>query len=509
MHIPPPEPLIFTEQLRKHALHYGSKLAVIDAAGTLTFGELWQAITGVAGALRESGARPGDRVATAMHPSAGHLVVLLGCMAAGLVPCPLNIRLTSAEFRRFLEPIEPALIVADPAHRAVVEGLGAPLMVLEDIDAAAPIRERLAPLWSERPFTANVAETDVALIIPTGGTTGVPKGAISTHRGIYLWLASCAQNSGRTARDVELFFSPFFHISIVTGWMATLFVAGAVRILRAFSVEQSIQAIEEGATFLMGAPTMFTALRRDPAFARIDRSSVRSISVGAMAATTEFIRQIMDDYPQARLKHGYGATEFGPVTGIVHEDFQEGRITGVGRALPGVRIVIADDELNPLPPGQVGELVVSCPWQTAGYWGREQETADTFTALGVRLGDLGAMDEQGWITIAGRKKEMIISGGENVFPNEVEAVLARHPAVRDISVYGVRDDYWGERVEAAVVLQPGSSLTQAELADFGRAELGGYKLPKTLRLVDAIPLTPNNKPDRRRLSREADAAAVR
>jgi acyl-CoA synthetase (AMP-forming)/AMP-acid ligase II len=509
VHISTPEPLLFTEQLRKHAVHYGSKLAVIDAGGTLTFAELWEAITAVAGALRDAGAKPGERVATAMHPSTGHLVVLLGCMAAGVVPCPLNIRLTTAEFRRFLEPIAPALIIADPSHRAVVDGLGAPLLVLDEVDAHGPIRERLAPLWSERPFTAAVAETDVALIVPTGGTTGVPKGAISTHRGVYLWLASCAQNSGRNARDVELFFSPFFHISIVTGWMATLFVAGAVRILRSFSVEQSIEAISAGATFLMGAPTMFTALRRDPAFARLDRSSVSSISVGAMAATSEFIRQIMDDYPQARLKHGYGATEFGPVTGIVHEDFLEGRITGVGRALPGVRIIIADDNLRPLPPGEVGELVVSCPWRTVGYWGREQETADTFTPMGVRLGDLGRIDEQGWITIAGRKKEMIISGGENVFPNEVEAVLARHPSVQDISVYGVRDDYWGERVEAAVVLQPGRSLSQAELADFGRAELGGYKLPKTLRFVEAIPLTPNNKPDRRRLSQEADAVGVK
>ncbi|MBV9511366.1 MAG: acyl--CoA ligase [Caulobacteraceae bacterium] len=126
----------------------------------------------------------------------------------------------------------------------------------------------------------------------------------------------------------------------------------------------------------------------------------------------------------------------------------------------------------------------------------------------MRLGDLGLMEPDGWLTIAGRKKEMLISGGENVFPNEVEAVLSRHPAVQDVTVYGAKDDYWGERIEAAVVLKAGASLTQPELAEFGRKELGGYKLPKAIRIVDAIPLTTNNKPDRRRLSEEANALAA-
>ena len=500
-----PEPLLLTAQLAKHAAHYGVKPAAIDQAGELTYAELWAAIGAAAGGFRDAGVRPGDRVCTAMHPSLAHLVLILGCMAAGAVPCPLNIRLTTAEFTRFLEPIAPALIVADPDHRPRIEGLAPKVVVLDAAEAPRPIAERMQPLWSRSPGWAPLAETDLALIIPTGGTTGVPKGAISTHRGIYLWLASCALNGGRTARDVELFFSPFFHISIVTGWMATLFSAGTVRILRAFSVEQSLEAIDRGATFLMGAPTMFTALRRHPDFPHVDRSSVRVIAVGSMAITTAFVEEIIEEYPRARLKHGYGATEFGPVTGMLHEDFLAGRLIGVGRALQGCRIKIMDEALREVPAGEIGELVVSCPWQTIGYWGREEESAATFTAEGVRLGDLGAIDAGGWIEIAGRKKEMIISGGENIFPNEVEAVLSRHPAVRDITVYGVKDDYWGERVEAAVVLQPGAALTQAELAQFGRSELGGYKLPKTMRILEAIPLTPNNKPDRRRLSQEAEA----
>jgi len=424
-------------------------------------------------------------------------------MAAGAVPCPLNIRLTSVEFSQFLGPVAPSLIVADPEHLGVVSVLGVPVVLLEGVNQVAAIRDRLEPLWSDGPHKTELAETDYALIIPTGGTTGIPKAAVSSHRGMYLWMASNSFNGGRRGRDVELYFSPFFHVSIVSGWMSTLFAGGSVWLLRAFSVEGALDAIDRGATYLSGVATMFTALRRHPDFERLDRSRVRSMRVGSMAITTDFIGQLMADYPHAQLSHSYGATEFGPVSALLHEDFREGR-TGVGRALPGCQILVVDEHLRPLPSGEVGELVVSCPWRTIGYFGRDEETAATYTPLGVRLGDLGQMDADGWITISGRRKEMIISGGENIFPNEVEAALIHHPAVREISVYGVKDDYWGERVEAAIVLEQGAKLQIDELNDFGRKSLGGYKLPKAIRIVDAIPLTPANKPDRRRLTQEAE-----
>lgn len=502
-----PEPLIFTEQLRKLAVHHGRKEAVIDHGGVLDYQELWSAIEAVAGGLQAAGVRPGDRVATAMAPSAPHLVVILGCMAAGAIATPLNIRLTSAEFRRFLAPIKPVLIICDAEHAEKASDLGAPVQVLADADAQGSIRDRLAGLWSETAPTTVPGELDIALIIPTGGTTGVPKGAMFTHRGIFLWSASCSYNAGRLREDVELFFSAFFHISIITGWMSTLFAAGTTRILRAFSAEEALDAIEQGATFMMGAPTMYTMLQRHPDFGRIDRSRMRFMAIGSTAMTEEFVLQLRSDFPNARLRHSYAATEFGPVSGMLHDDFLAGRLSGVGRALQNCRLTVVDDQLRPLPAGEIGELVVASPWQTVGYWGMPEETAATYTPIGVRLGDLGRIDADGWISIAGRKKEMIISGGENVFPNEVEAVLSRHPAIGDISVYGVKDPHWGERVEAAVTLKPGAALTHADLVAFGRTQLGGYKLPKSMRVVDAIPLTPNNKPDRRRLAQEAEASA--
>ncbi|NLR73431.1 acyl--CoA ligase [Novosphingobium sp. ERN07] len=500
------EQLHIIAQYEKLARQQPFKTAVIDDSGELTYPQLVEAIHAVAAALAEQGVVPGDRVSTAMAPSAAHLVLILGVMAAGAVPAPLNIRLTAAEFAPFLAPIKPVLIVADATYRPVVANLGFPIAVLGDAESPGSMRDRMYPLWSEQAPPTERRESDFALIIPTGGTTGIPKGAVSSHRGLYLWMASCTLNGSRVRDDVELFFSPFFHISIATGWMATLFAGATVRILRAYSVEQSLEAIDRGATFLMGAPTMFEGLSRHSDFARINRSSVRSIGIGAMAATRDFLDGLVHDYPQARVRHGYGATEFGPVTSILHQDFQAGRLAGVGFALPGCRIRIEDDDGNELPVGAIGEIVVSCPWQVLGYWGREDETAATFTPTGVRLGDLGHADSDGWLHVAGRKKEMIISGGENVFPNEVEAALSRHPDVQMITVYGARDSYWGERVEAAVVPREGCNFDPDSLISFGRKVLGGYKLPKRVRIMSEIPLTSNAKPDRRRLQAEAEGA---
>jgi fatty-acyl-CoA synthase len=253
----------------------------------------------------------------------------------------------------------------------------------------------------------------------------------------------------------------------------------------------------------MGAPTMFTALRAEPAFAATRRDNVTAIRFGSAPSTDGFVRGLLRDFPRARIRAGFGATELGSVMGFDHEDLLAGRFTGVGRPLPGAVVRILGDDGREVPAGEVGDLVVGCPWQARGYYGMPAETAETFRADGVHIGDRAARTEDGWVFIAGRKKEMIVTGGENVYPREVEEVVLRHPQVADAIVYGVPDARWGERVEVAVVPAPGGVVGLAGLREFCRAELAGYKLPKSLRLLDAIPLTPNNKPDRRTAQAQA------
>jgi acyl-CoA synthetase (AMP-forming)/AMP-acid ligase II len=216
------------------------------------------------------------------------------------------------------------------------------------------------------------------------------------------------------------------------------------------------------------------------------------------------------DFPNARIRAGFGATELGSVIGFDHEDLLAGRFRGVGRPLPGATVKVVTEDGTEAAPGQVGELVVSCPWQAHGYFGLPEATAETFQSDGVHLGDLATRTDDGWLAIVGRKKEMIISGGENVFPREVEEVVLGHPAVADAIVYGMPDEFWGERVEVAVVPVPGADITADVLRRHCRDHLAGFKIPKTVRSLSSIPLTPNNKPDRRavRAAALADAAAA-
>jgi fatty-acyl-CoA synthase len=501
------EPLLLTENLRKFALHQPHKTACVDDCGSVTYAQLWEGMQAVAGALAARGIRSGDRVATALPPSIPHLVILLGAMLYGAVPCTLNIRLTHSEFKRFLAPIGASLIVCDDAHKAAVDGLGAEVLRLDQVDLVAPLAARLGPLWGRGAETPRLDENGPALIIPTGGTTGTPKGAIFTHRSLWLWGASISMNSARASYDTELMVAPFFHVSVVTGPMSTLFIGATVRILRQFATGPALDAIARGATVMQGAVTIYSKLRQDPAYATTDRRSMRYLSFGSMPATEEFIESLRAEYPNARLRLTYGATEFAPVAALQHEHILEGDLASVGYPLAGVRIRIVDDAGRALPNGERGEIEVACPWQTVGYWGLPEETAATYFPTGIRLGDIGYFNTQGRLVVAGRKKEMLISGGENVFPREVEDVLSRHPAVAEIVVYGAKDEYWGDRIEAAVVCKPGTTLTRDELVAFGRKELGGYKLPKAIVVLSEIPITPNNKPDRRRLAEEAAARA--
>lgn len=486
--------------------------ALRDEHGEVTFTELASLTAAIGAALLELGLEPGDRVATAMEPSVPHALVVIGAMTAGLVPAPLNTRLAPPELRRYADRLEPAAVVVDDTYADLVAraGVAARVVELGDVHRRLPMADRVRPLLgsASRLSDVTLAEDAPAIVFPTGGTTGTPKGAFHTHRSLWLWLNACMQGNPRTPTDVELFFSPFFHITLGINLLAPLLAGGEVWIQRRFEPGEALAAIRDGATRLMGAPTMFAAMRADPSFADVDRSRVTAIRYGSAPSSAEFVQGLLTDFPNARIRAGFAATEFGPATGFDHEDLVAGRFRGVGRALPGVRVRLVDDDGREVPVGEIGNVVVDSPWQMAGYWGMPEETAATFRSDGVHIGDLAYREPDGWHHIAGRKKEIIITGGENVFPVEVEEVVLRHAAVDATIVYGVADAYWGERVEAGVVLRPGATLTVDELRDYCRAQIAGFKIPKTLRLLEKIPLTANNKPDRRAARAASESAAI-
>lgn len=502
-------PLVYTDAIAANASHFPDRPALVDGAGTVTYGELWAGASRIASALGRLGVGRGDLVATALEPSAAQAVALLGVMAAGGVACPLNIRLAPPEVVAFLGPLGPRLAIAAERHALLVAGIGAPAVTVAGAAGHEEIAEALAAAvgtrGGEAPPVPN-AEDDPLLVVGTGGTTGAPKAATYSQRGVWAWCAICGHIQEMRQDDQHLYLSPFFHSTIVTNLMTALFVGATVRVHAGSDLDAIVGGIAAGeVTWLYAAPTVLTRMLDAP---RLRPGRLRVIAFGSMKSQAGMPDRLRRAFPGIRLITGYGTTEFGPVTRVKGEEI--GTDPGcVGRPVPGARIEIRRADGSAAPVGEQGEIVVWCPWQMDGYWGRPEQTAATMLDGGLRTGDIGRFDAGGSLHLLGRSKEAIVTGGENVWPAEVENALLHHPEVADAVVYGVDDAVWGERVEAAIVLAAGSRLGLEELRVFGRSRVASYKLPRSLRVVEAIPLTHLDKPDRLALRRAAAADPLR
>jgi fatty-acyl-CoA synthase len=504
-----PAPRTFPHWLVATARYRSDLDAVSDPDARLTYGELIDRIHRAATHLTAAGLERAQPVCLALTPSADYSAWIFGALLAGGVPAPVNTRLAATEVAAYVDRIRPSLLVADAGHRhlfgqpAGPDRDGAPLLDVGPggVELSQPIGETERAVDD---LLKALREDDPAIIFPTGGTTGLPKGAYTDHEGLLLWSWSIAQGTRRHQHEVELYFSPFFHVSLMVGVFGTLFAGGSIYVEPAFDPGTSLQTIaSRGITRLMGAPTMFTALADHPDATPEVLGLIRDITFGAAASTGAFVTKLLRDFPNARIVTGYGATELASgVTRVDHEDLKAGRLDGVGRPNAGCEIRVVDDQGVELAPGEVGNVLVRSPWQTLGYWNQPAETAATYRADGfIDLGDLGVFEPDGWLRIAGRSKEMIITGGENVFPIEVEQAISADPTVAEVVVFGVPDDHWGERVEAVITAAPGRTPQPDQLRGGLRERLGGYKVPKRIHVVDTIPLTANNKPDRIALSR--------
>jgi fatty-acyl-CoA synthase len=486
--------------VRALAIDAGGRIAVEGSGESLDYAGLAELVDRIAGALLAAGAG-GRVVALAMPPSPAYLAALLGTMAAGAAAAPLNTRLEPAEQAAYLARLEPSLLLASTDQVAALGAAGDWVAEVEEGIAAVDLPRRLQ---ASLPKEGREVPADAALVFPTGGTTGTPKGALWSRGGAWLYAHQSALSQRRDRSDVELCYSPFFHVGVIVGPLATLAAGGRVVVQPSFDPAAALREIGEGrVTRLFGPPTMYSALRSEDAFARTPRDSVRGLMTGGASVTAEQLAALAREYPAAGFCSGYASTETGAVTFLSPEDVAAGRRDGVGAVLPGVTVRILDAAGNPLPAGEDGRVVVRTPWQASGYLGLEQETRGTWTAAGVDVGDIGRLDAGGRLTISGRAREMIKTGGENVYPAEVEAALARCPEVEFVTVYGVDDEHWGERVEAAVSPRRGQFVDADRLREACRGIIAAYKLPKQVRIVERIPVTAAGKPDRRRLRRDA------
>jgi long-chain acyl-CoA synthetase len=501
--------------IRRHAAERPGAVAVRHGGRELTYAELDERANRLAHALLASGVRGGARVAY-LDRSAPEIVELLFAVSKiGAVLVPLNWRLANGEMAAVLADAQAPLLIAGPSYDEVAAGLVERLSPAPGVVVVGEEYERwLAAHEPVDPGGRGDAE-DVIVQMYTSGTTGVPKGVLTTHRN----LASTARTSvhwGFDAGSVSLTPLPMFHIGGI-GWAYCGLWHGATTVLVSeFEPGTVLDILEhQRITNAVLVPTMLQLLAAVPGACERDYSALRSIAYGAAPITTPVLKTALRTFG-CSLFGLYGLTEStGGVVALEPDDHDPGGarehlLRSAGRPYPWVELKIVDPAGGRrLGPGEVGEVWLRAPNVTPGYFNRPAETAAALTPDGwLRTGDGGYVDEQGYLFLTDRIKDMIVSGGENVYPVEVEDALAQHPDVADVAVIGVPDERWGETVKALVVPRRGTRPAPEDIVGFARERLAGYKLPRSVELVDDLPRNPSGKVLKRELRERYAATKV-
>ena len=473
----------FSDPLIRAAQTAGERTAIISEDRQYTHNELLSRCRRLVGALQKLGARHGDRVAILAANTNHYIEAYLAMPAAGFVIVPLNTRHAEPELRYAIEDAEAKFLISDRDPGTLRDLVKAVVMIPDEY-------ESLLASADEAELGVDVDEDTLAGLFYTGGTTGASKGVMLTHRNLIANTFHFSTVAPMGANNVFLIMAPLFHAAGSNGLLGGVWSGSCQIPLKVFGPALALDLIEKHrVTHTLGVPTMLAAISELQLKEPRDTSSLRMVAHGGSPIATEVVRRAAQAFPTAEFVHVYGMTEASPlVTGLRHEetllDADRGR--SCGQALIGVQVKIVDEQGKALPAGEVGELAASGPNIMKGYWRKPEQTNEVLKDGWYRSGDMGYMDDEGYVFLVDRAKDMIVSGGENVYCSEVEEALYKHPAVLEAAVFGVPDDAWGEAVHAVVV--PRAEVTPEELIGFCRKLIAGYKLPK------AITLSPSELP---------------
>jgi long-chain acyl-CoA synthetase len=458
----------------------------------LTYAALDGASAHLAGLLAEHGFQRGDRVGI-MLPNVPYFpVVYYGVLRAGGIVVPMNVLLKKREVAYYLSDSGAKLLFAWHGFaedaQAGAEQSGAECLLVEPGEF-----EQQAGAATPDTGVADTADEDTAVLLYTSGTTGQPKGAELTHANLTLNARGSAALFDLGREGITLGALPLFHsFGQTCGLNATISDGGTLTLLPRFDPGKALEIIErDKVNVFQGVPTMYGAMLHHPDRERYDVSSVRLCSSGGSAMPVELLRGFEEEFG-CKILEGYGLSESSPVASFNHAD-RERKPGSIGTPIRNVEMKIVDDDGNDVAQGDVGEILIRGYNVMKGYWQRPEETAETIVDGWLHTGDMGRVDEDGYFYVVDRKKELIIRGGYNVYPREIEEVLYEHPAVREAAVLGVPHDEYGEEVGAAVVLKDGASATPDELRDFVKEQVAAYKYPRVVWLVDDLPKGPTGK----------------
>ena len=498
----------FAHIIHRHALLYPDKEAFVYGSERITFSEFNARVNSLVHALQTMGVKKGDTIGILSWNCLGYVEVYGAAMKGGFIASPFNTRLKERELEYLINYSEADTIFVGP----------------ELIDIANQLRPRLSKVKNFISFEASVpdmiyhhdlltsypnAEPDVQVdeddpvgVIYTSGTTGVPRGALYTHRCLIDDSTTLAMDMNLYPGHKRILITPLFHIAGNTHFRSTLYIGGCNIIMKFFDAAATLQTIQdEQATHMDIVPTHLAAMLNVPDLNKYDISSLKFMWYGASPMPLEVLKKGMKVFGPI-FAQGYGQSETGPaISHMSKEDHnvldrperEQKKLMSAGRPDIGVQVRILDDEGNDVEPGEVGEITVRSKHIMVEYWHKPDETKEILINGWIHTGDMGYYDDEGYIYIADRKKDMIISGGENVYPREVEEVLYQHPAIQEAAVIGIPDPYWVEKVHAVVATRKGASTTPEELIAFCKKHLAGYKAPKTIEFVDSLPKNPAGK----------------
>jgi fatty-acyl-CoA synthase len=495
--------LVLGEILRRHALYRPGKLAYVVGAQRVTYGEFNDAANRLANELLGRGVRRGDRVAVLANNCVEYPQIYFGVLKIGAIVVPVNARFKAEEISYVVDHSAAQMLLvaaefADAAAHLVRDGR---LPRVRSVLQVADLPSVLSRAQSTEPDVP-VAEQDPQVILYTSGTTGDPKGAVLSHRSYYLQAASSQATTGLTEEDVGLSMFPMFHMG---GWALPLgfwYNGASVVIMPKAEPGAMLYAIErERVSYLYAVPTVYAFMMAHPEFARFDLGSLRIIASGTAAMTREQVFAIIDRFRCANMFIMYGSTEAGPVAVLRPGDIRRKPET-VGRPAPNTDVRVVRPDGSEAAAREIGEIAVRSEFTMLEYWLAPEETRATLRGGWLHTGDLGSRDEDGFLSIAGRLKEVIRSAGESILPVEVERVLMAHPDVAEASVLGVPDPEWGEAVAAAVIRHPGSQVSEAQLVSFVRDRLASFKKPKHVLWFDELPRTASSRQVQKPLLRE-------
>jgi len=482
------------EMLTRSAHKFPDKIAVICDGKWVTYRELNSRVNQLARGFLHSSITRNSRVAILMYNSIELVEIYFALAKVGIIGILLNFRLTGPELSYIIENSDATALIMGEEYESTINQLKSQLPKVEHfitVEKSPHKVVRYYNLYHNQPDHEpgiKVKPEDESFVIYTSGTTGKPKGVILTHKNHFWNTINYTIAYSMDENDVELALTPMFHSSTLGRIFTYVFTGSTFITSNRFDPEQAMEFITQyKVTSITQTPTMYAALLNLRGTEHYHTGSVKRIVSGGAPIFPEMKSELVQLFPHAGIFDLYGLTEASPGVTILGPHDPTEKITSVGKPMMSVKIKIVNEDGEVLSSEECGEIICRGPNLMKGYYNNPEATQEVLKEGWLYTGDVGKIDQDGYLYLTGRKKELIISGGENIYPAEVEAVLQQHPLILEAAVIGVPDEYWGESVKAVVVPKPGETLTEQEVIEYCKSQLAHYKKPKSVDFIDALP----------------------